>query len=126
MIPLGFDPRLMPCVPRTLRVQKPRKIHKIITTTKVSPRGRLSSQTILISEPVSPVVPKPVPKIAPVVPKIDPVVPKIDPVIPKIDPVVPKIAPVVPKPVPGITPSDTDEDYEFVDLDLELAEETVE
>lgn len=73
----------MPCVPRTLRVQKPRQIRKIITTTKVSPRGRLSSQTILISEPVFPVVPK-------------------------------------------IASPDTDEDYEFVDLDLELAEEALE
>ena len=116
MIPLGFDPRRMPCVPRTLRVQKPRQIHKIITTTKVSPRGRLSTHTIVISDPVSPVVPKLVPKIAPVVPKL-----------------VPKIAPVVPKPVPTIAPlvleiapPDTDEDYEFVDLDLELAEEALE
>lgn len=98
MIPLGFDPRLMPCVPRTLRVQKPRKLHKVITTTKVSPRGRLSTHTIVISDPVSPVVPK----IAPVVPK------------------------PVPKPVPEIAPPDTDEDYEFVDLDLELAEEALE
>jgi hypothetical protein len=97
MIPLGFDPRRMPCVPRTLRVQKPRKLHKVITTTKVSPRGRLSTHTIVISDPVSPVVPK-------------------------IAPVVPKIAPVVPE----IAPPDTDEDYEFVDLDLELAEEALE
>ena len=96
MIPLGFDPRLMPCVPRTLRVQKPRKIRKIITTTKVSPRGRLSTQTIMISEPVFPVVPK--------------------------------IVPPVPEPVPKSVPPDIDEDYEFVDLDLdlELAEESVE
>ena len=56
MIPLGFDPRLMPCVPRTLRVQKPRQRRKIITTTKVSPRGRLSTHTIVISDPVSPLV----------------------------------------------------------------------
>ena len=58
MIPLGFDPRLMPCVPRTLRVQKPRQRRKIITTTKVSPRGRLSTHTIVISDPVSPLVQK--------------------------------------------------------------------
>jgi len=77
MIPLGFDPRLMPCVPRTLRVQKHRQIHKITTTTKVSPRGRLSTHTIVISEPVSPRVPK----IAPRVPEPEPepeTVPDVD------------------------------------------------
>ena len=77
MIPLGFDPRLMPCVPRTLRVQKPRQRRKIITTTKVSPRGRLSTHTIVISEPVSPRVLK----IAPLVQEPEPepdTVPDVD------------------------------------------------
>ena len=89
MIPLGFDPRLMPCVPRTLRVQKPRQRRKIITTTKVSPRGRLSTHTIVISEPVSPLGPKIVQLVQVPTPDTE----------------------TVPEP-------DVDEDYEFVDREL--------